>query len=189
MSAPIALIDANVLYDVVLRDLLMQLALSGLFRARWTTQINDEWTRNLLANRPDISAAQIEFTKTMMARAVPDALVEKFEGLIGALQLPDLDDRHVLAAAIKTGADVIITLNLKDFPREILEPHGIEVRSPDEFIVILSELAPDVVVAAARGCRARLINPTLSAEAYLGTLLRHGLARTTEFLHEHVGDV
>jgi hypothetical protein len=189
MSAPIALIDANVLYDVVLRDLLMQLALSGLFRARWTTQINDEWTRNLLANRSDISATQIEFTKAMMARAVPDALVEKFEGLIDALQLPDPDDRHVLAAAIKTEADVIISLNLKDFPRDILEPHGVEARSPDEFIAILSELAPEVVVAAARACRARLANPALSLEAYFATLLRHGLARTTEFLREHLKDV
>jgi hypothetical protein len=151
MSAPIGLIDANVLYAAPLRDLFMQLALSRLFRARWTARINDEWTRNLLANRPDIAFEQTEFTKAMMIRAVPDGMVEGYEGLIESLQLPDPDDRHVLAAAIKAEADVIVTLNRKDFPHEALQPHGIEVQYPDEFLAVLSGLAPEVVIAAARG--------------------------------------
>ncbi len=124
MSAPVALIDANVFYDAVVRDLLMQLALSGLIRPRWTQRINDEWTRNLLANRPDINPAQLDFTTTMMVRAVPDGLVGEFESLIGLLHLPDPNDRHVLAAAIKAEADVIITLNLKDFPQSALRPYA-----------------------------------------------------------------
>jgi predicted nucleic acid-binding protein len=178
MSAPIALLDANVLYDVVLRDLLMQLASSGLFRARWTARINDEWTRNLLANRSDLSAAQLEFTKAMMARAVPNGLVERYEALIDTLQLPDPDDRHVLAAAITAEADVIITLNLKDFPREALLPYGIEPLSPDSFLTIMNKVAPEAVIASARKCLARLINPPLSVEQYLTVLARHGLSNT-----------
>jgi hypothetical protein len=189
MSAPIALIDANVLYDVVLRDLLMQLALSRLFRARWTAKINDEWTRSLLANRPDISAAQIDYTKAMMARAVPDGLVEGYEKLIVTLELPDPGDRHVLAAAIAAQADVIVTLNLKDFPREALQPHGIDPWSPDQFLAILSDVAPEGVIAAARECRARLANPPLSADDYLTVLGRHGLTATAEFLRANSGGI
>ena len=125
-------------------------------------RINDEWTRSLLANRPDIPAAQIEFTKAMMARAVPDGLVEGYERLIATLELPDPDDCHVLAAAITAQADVIVTLNLRDFPREVLQPHDIEAWSPDQFLRILSDVAPEGMIAAARDCRARLAKPSLS---------------------------
>lgn len=117
MRAPIALIDANVLYAAPLRDLFMQIAVSRLFRARWTARIDDEWTRNLLANRSDITAAQIEYTKAMMIRAVPDGIVEGYEDRIADLLLPDADNRHVLAAAINAQADVIVTLNRRDCPR------------------------------------------------------------------------
>jgi predicted nucleic acid-binding protein len=185
MSSPVALIDANVLYAAPLRDLLMQLALSRLFRPRWTARINDEWTRNLLANRPDITTDQVEFTKAMMIRAVPDSIVEGYEGLISILQLPDPNDRHVLAAAIKTEADVIITLNRKDFPREALYPHCIEVQHPDEFFSVLSELAPEGVIAAARECRARLVRPVISVEDYLTVLMRQGLLATAAFLQKN----
>ena len=186
MSAPTALIDANVLYDTVMRDLIMQLALSGLFRARWSDRINDEWTRNFLANRPDITAAQLDFTKSMMARAVPDSLVEQFEGLIGALQLPDPDDRHVLAAAIKADADVIVTLNLKDFPRVPSIP-------------MASRLAPRTTSGGAGRAGPRRSWPPLrataasgssilpSVEQYLSALVRHGLARTVSFLRQNAG--
>lgn len=187
MSAPVALIDANVLYDAVLRDLLMQLAVSGLFRARWTARIADEWARSLQANRPDITAAQIAFTQAMMARAVPDAIVDNYTDLIGTLQLPDPDDRHVLAAAITAQADAIVTLNLRDFPRATLQPHGIEPCSPDQFVRLLAEAAPEQVITAARLCRARLVSPTLSADAYLATLTRHGLSATAAFLRPNSG--
>jgi hypothetical protein len=137
MSAPVALIDGNIFYSAVLRDLFMQLALSRLFRPRWTARINEEWTRNLLANRPDISPAQVGITKALMARAVPDALIEGYEDLIAGIVLPDDDDRHVLAAAIKAEADVIVTLNRKDFPPETLRPYGIEALHPDAFALVL----------------------------------------------------
>jgi hypothetical protein len=189
MSAPVALIDANIFYSAVLRDLFMQLALSGLFRPRWTARIDEEWTRNLLANRPDISAEQLGITKAFMARAVPDALIEGYEDLIGVVVLPDPGDRHVLAAAIKAEAEVIVTLNRKDFPREALLPHGIEALHPDAFTLVLIELAPQLVIAAARACRARLVNPVLSADDYLAVLARHELPETAAFLRAHSAEI
>jgi hypothetical protein len=67
--------DACVLYPAPLRDLLMQLALTELFRARWTDRIHDEWTRNVLKNRPDLTVAQLNRTRSMMNAAIEDALV------------------------------------------------------------------------------------------------------------------
>jgi len=107
--------DACVLYPAPLRDFLMWLALSGCFRARWSEQIHAEWKRNLLRNRPDLSAAQLDRTSTLMNDAIPDSLVCGYEKLIPGLFLPDPDDRHVLAAAIRCGASVIVTFNRKDF--------------------------------------------------------------------------
>jgi len=93
-----AVYDACVLYPAPLRDLLVRLGLSGRFRARWSAQIHDEWQRNLLRNRPDLTAMQIERTSGLMDRAIPDALVCGHEHLVAGLDLPDQDDRHVLAA-------------------------------------------------------------------------------------------
>jgi len=111
----------------------MHLAVSGLFRAKWTDAIHEEWIRNLLNNRPDLNRAQLERTRELMNRAVPDCLIEGYESLVPALVLPDPHDRHVLAAAISVGARVIVTFNEKDFPSKTLAQFGIEAQHPDEF--------------------------------------------------------
>ena len=100
----------------------MHLALTDAYRARWSAQVHDEWKRNLLLNRPDLTRAQLDRTSSLMDRAVPDGLVTDYELLVDGLQLPDADDRHVLAAAIKCNASVIVTFNLKDFPKATLAP-------------------------------------------------------------------
>lgn len=94
-----AVYDACVLYPAPLRDFLMWLGLSGRFRARWSAQIHDEWKRNLLLNRSDLTSAQLDRTSALMDLATPDGLVTDHEVLITGLTLPDPDDRHVLAAA------------------------------------------------------------------------------------------
>ena len=101
-----AVYDACVLYPAPLRDFLIRLGLSGRFRARWSAQIHDEWKRNLLLHRPDLTAEQLNRTSALMDRAIPDALVTGHEELIVGLTLPDIDDRHVLAAAIRCNASV-----------------------------------------------------------------------------------
>jgi predicted nucleic acid-binding protein len=111
-----ALYDSCVLYPAPLRDLLMWLALSDLFRARWSNDIHEEWIRNLLEDRPDLTRERLERTRDKMNSNIRDCLVTGYEPLIDGLTLPDPNDRHVLAAAIRASADVIVTFNLKDFP-------------------------------------------------------------------------
>lgn len=106
-----AVYDACVLYPAPLRDFLMWLGLSGRFRARWSAHIHDEWQRNLLKNRPDLTKEQLRRTASLMDTAIPDGLVHGYEELINGLTLPDPDDRHVLAAAIRCNASVIVTFN------------------------------------------------------------------------------
>jgi PIN domain len=185
MNGPVAVLDANVLYPAVLRDLLMQFAVGGLFQARWTRQIEDEWTRNLLADRPDISATQIAITRTLMARVVPDARVHGHEPLIADILLPDPNDRHVLAAAVRTHASVIVTKNLRDFPPSALEPRGLVALHPDMFVMGLAAADPLKVIASVRSCRTRLVRPPVSIDRYLNILLRHELAATATFLRAH----
>lgn len=96
-----AVFDSCVLYPAQLRDLLLSVAGTEQFRARWTEEIHREWVRNLLGNRDDITKAQLQRTVELMNQSVPDCLVENYEGYIDSLELPDPDDRHVLAAAIK----------------------------------------------------------------------------------------
>ena len=115
----------------------MWLALTDLFKARWTDEIHDEWMRNVLENRPDLTLSQLIRTKNLMNANVRGCLVTGYESLIPTLELPDPGDRHVLAAAIRVGADFIVTFNLKDFPEEALAPYGVEAIHPDEFSLYL----------------------------------------------------
>lgn len=174
--------DACVLYPAPLRDFLMWLGLSGRFRARWSETIHDEWKRNLLANRPDLTRAQVDRTSDLMDRAIPDGLVEGYEALVAGLALPDPDDRHVLAAAIRCGASVIVTFNERDFPSELLAPYSIESQHPDEFVSNLLDLDVIAVVSAAQFQRAQLRNPLVDVDRYLDILLHQGLVQTTKVL-------
>jgi predicted nucleic acid-binding protein len=177
-----AVYDACVLYPAPLRDFLMWLGLSGRFRARWSAQIHDEWKRNLLLNRSDLTPAQLDRTSALMDLAIPDGLVTDHEVLITGLTLPDPDDRHVLAAAIRCNASVIVTFNEKDFPPAALSPFGIEAQHPDLFIENLFDLDPAAVVAAAQRQRAKLKNPPMDVDRYIDVLLRQGLVQTAKSL-------
>jgi predicted nucleic acid-binding protein len=181
-----AFYDANVLYPAELRNLLMHLALTGLFRARWSNGVHEEWITALLRNRPDLSRERLERTRMLMDKHATDALVTGYEDLIGGLQLPDPDDRHVLAAAIRGHADVIVTANVRDFPADILAPFEIEAQHPDEFISHLLDLAPGVVVEAARRHRESLKKPARTVEEYLLTLETQGLTQTVSVLREYM---
>ncbi|WP_230204834.1 PIN domain-containing protein [Parafrankia elaeagni] len=114
--------DANVLYPNTLRDLLIRIAQSGLIQAKWTNEILDEMLTAIRRNRPEISVEKRDRLRGLMNASVRDVLVSGYEPLIDGLKLPDPDDRHVLAAAVKAGAQVIVTRNLKDFPAADLEP-------------------------------------------------------------------
>ena len=131
----IAVYDADVLYPNTLRDLLIRIAqLPHLVQAKWTEKILDEVTDNLRKNMPDITAEKTNRLRQLMNTAVRDCLVSGYEPLIAALDLPDPNDRHVLAAAIRAKAQIIVTKNLRDFPAERLAPWDIKAKSPDSFV-------------------------------------------------------
>ena len=178
--------DANVLYPAELRNLLMHLALIGLFRAKWSADVHEEWISSLLKKRPDLTRDKLERTRILMDQHAVDALVTGYEDLIPGLQLPDPDDRHVLAAAIRGHADVIVTMNLRDFPSDAIGPFGIEAQHPDEFILHLLDLAPGAVVAAAENHHQSLKNPPKTVSEYLETLERQGLTQTVSVLREYM---
>ena len=122
--------DACVLYPAPLRDLLVRLASAGIVRARWSDTILDECFRSILKNRADLKSEALNRTRELMTRAVADCMVTGFDDLVEALELPDVDDCHVLAAAIRAGAQAIITFNLDDFPEEKLGPYNVRRRRP-----------------------------------------------------------
>ena len=129
-----AFLDASVLYSAPLRDLLMHLAMRDLFLARWSDRVHEEWITALLRNRSDLTPERLARTRRLMDDNIDDALVRGYEPIVDQLTLPDPNDRHVLAAAIHGGASVIVTVNLRDFPTNILTTHGIEAQHPDTFI-------------------------------------------------------
>ena len=121
----IAVYDANVLYPSPLRDFLIRVAIEELVVARWSQRILDEAFRSVARDRPDLDPVRLARTRRRMCDAVLDSVVTGFEELEGALTLPDVDDRHVVAAAIRAGANVIVTFNLRDFPEAELARHGL----------------------------------------------------------------
>lgn len=154
----------------------MELALTDLFRAKWSYMIHDEWMRSVLKDRPDLSRGALERVRDLMNMHVRDCLVENFEDLIPTLKLPDSDDRHVLAAAIRGRADVIVTYNLKDFPEKELQQYGIAPQHPDDFLTHLLDLAAGPVCTAVQIHRKRLRNPGKTVDEYLETLERQALS-------------
>jgi hypothetical protein len=177
----VVLYDACVLYPAPLRDFLIRLATTGLFAAKWTERIHEEWIRNLLIKRPDLEEA-LARTRQLMNDAVPDCLVHNYEPLIAGLALPDPADCHVLAAAIRAGAQLIVTANLKDFPTEALQPFGIEAVHPDTFVEQQMDLREEIIVGVARRQRAALRNPPLTPAEFLDRLAAQGLVVTADRL-------
>lgn len=181
---PIAIYDACVLYSAPLRDLLMHLALTDMFRAKWTDRIHEEWIRSVLKNRQDLTREKLERTRDLMNLHARDCLVEGYEYRIPSLTLPDPDDRHVLAAAIQAQADAIVTLNLKHYPDSVLQPHGTNAQHPDDFVTSLIVIDESAVCSAVRQHRKSLQKPPKTVKEYLETLECQSLPKTVMALSE-----
>jgi len=185
MATYTALYDACVLYPAPLRDLLVSLAGTALFRARWTDQIHEEWIRNVVKKNPELTRDKLNSTRDKMNFAVQDSLITGYEPLVEALELPDPDDRHVLAAAIVGRANVIVTFNTRDFPTTVLQPFGIEAQHPDDFVLHQIDLHHPIVCKAVKVMRARMKNPTVSAATLLEILERQQLTQSAVRLREY----
>jgi predicted nucleic acid-binding protein len=180
-----AVLDANVLYPNLVRDCLISLAVAGLYSARWTEQINDEWIRNLKSKRPELSD-KVDKIKVLMNESVPDCLIDNYEAYIPTLTLPDAKDRHVLAAAIAGHADAIVTANLKDFPKDIIADYNIEAVHPDDFIMNQLELLPREALLTVKQVRARMKNPPICAADFILMIEKSGLPQTALHLRQWV---
>jgi len=174
--------DANVLYSIVMTDLIISLGSAELFHPRWTNQIHDEWTRNLSADRPDLEPAKIERRRKQMDAAIDDCLIEGYEHLIPNLTLPDKDDCHVLAAAIHGKAQAILTYNQRHFPKKALAPFGIAAPHPDDFLTALVDRHADEVKEILEEMRARKTRPAVSWEEMLRKIENQKLKQFTEKL-------
>lgn len=178
----VVLYDANVLYPSTLRDLLIRVAQAGLVQAKWTDQILDEVFRNLKINRPDLEEARVDRTRELMNRAVRDCLVTGYEPLVDALKLPDPDDCHVLAAAIRARAQVIVTNNVKDFPPDELAAWDIEAKGADDFVLDQIDLNRDSVYGAVQRIADSWANPPGTIVDVLAWLERDGLVQSVAAL-------
>lgn len=179
-NRPVAVCDACVLYSITMADLLTSLGEAGLYHPKWTRDIHEEWIRNVIAKlgaKGVVTREKLEARRDAMIESIPDSMVEAYEELIPSLTLPDNDDRHVLAAAIKSEATVILTINLKDFPQATLATWQLTARHPDDFISELLRSDPEAVCAVVREMRARRKRPPISAEDFLAQLERQGLRR------------
>lgn len=176
--------DANVLYSAALRDLMMELAVGDVFEPRWTEEIHGEWMRNVLLNNPNLTIERLVRTKNLMNASIKNCLVTGYESIVPELELPDRGDRHVLAAAIHCGANLLVTFNLRDFPTENLRQYNIEPLHPDQFILRFLNFNFEGVCKAAQKQRIRLKNPPKTADEYLQTLVELGLPLSSAQMRE-----
>ncbi len=163
----VVVLDANVLFPLTLRDTMLRAASEEFFQLKWSREILDEMERNLISTGTMLPEKAMRLRSTM-ERFFPEALVADYEHLIPAMQ-NDAKDRHVAAAAVKAGAQVIVTENLKDFA---LLPEGLEAQSPDEFLCNLYDLSPDQFVRMLRKQALDLQKPPFTFEELLMRLAR-----------------
>ncbi|MFD3189595.1 PIN domain-containing protein [Sedimentitalea sp. HM32M-2] len=172
----VVILDANVLFPFRVRDVLLTFAYEGLFRARFTEEIMAEWTQNLLERKPSLENS-INSQVNMIRQAFDECFVTGHMPLIEGLQMPDKDDRHVLAAAVRCSAQVIVTENKRDFPSDVLEEYDIEVLGADEMLVNTYELFPVEAARALGKVRGRYKNPRMNVSEFLLDLTRAGLPK------------
>ena len=177
----IVVLDANVLFPFTLRDTLLRAASEGFYQLRWSSQILDEMTRNL-ASSGTMSDEKASRLRAIMENEFPEAEVTGYEHLVAAMKNHE-KDRHVVAAAVRAGAQVITTSNLKDFADL---PEGIEAQSPDVFLCNLFNLDPDSFVELLREQAADLVNPPMAFHELLDRLGRVVPALVAS-AREHVG--
>jgi hypothetical protein len=184
----IVVYDACTLYPAPLRDLLVLLGQTRLCEVKWTQRILDECFRSILKRRADLSPEKLARTRELLEGAIPDVQVNGYEEFIeGITGLPDPDDRHVVAAAIRCGAQVIVTLNLKDFPESVLRRYGMEAQHPDDFVRDLIDLDEATVARVIQKQAARLKNPPKTLAEVLESLHQQGLPVSAALLKDILG--
>jgi len=173
-------LDTNIIYPIQIRDLMFWFAYEGLFIPKWSKHIFDEW--EAVMRRTGVDEDEIKKRMDWANLAFPDALVENYEPFIELLNLPDPKDCHVLAAAIKTAADIIVTNNLKDFPTDYLLKFDLYAKSADDFLTDMIDLDQEIATDAFKKLVANRRNPNLDENEVLSAFQRNGLTETADYL-------
>lgn len=176
-----AVLDTNVIYPIVIRDLLFWFAFYELYTPKWSSTIFEEWKNVMI--RKGITTEEAEKRVLRANNAFPDALVLNYEPLIANITLPDENDRHVLAAAIKSNANVIVTNNLKDFPEDYVQLFDIKAKSADDFLTDMIDLNPDISIKAFKEMVLNRKNPTMDEFEVLESMRKVGLSDTANYIH------
>lgn len=182
-----AIYDACVLFPAPLRDLLNRMAAAEIVRARWTEEILDECFRAILRSRKDLHSNALSRTRSLLIQAVPDCIVTGYEHHIASLNLPDENDRHVLAAAIECKASIIVTANLGDFPDETLSRYSIRAQHPDQFVRGLIDEHPFTIAAIVTRQASLLQRPSVTTDQLLSTFAQCGLNQSAAALRDLCG--
>lgn len=177
-------LDTNVIYPIVVRDLMFWFAHYDLFTPKWSMHIFDEW--DALMERKDVADVERKKRIDNANKAFPDALVTNYESLIDGIHLPDKKDQHVLAAAIKTNANVIVTNNLKDFPENYLATFGLSAKDADDFLTDIIDLNPETAVEAFQEMVLQRTRPDMDEFEMLEVLRNNGLRNTADYLHSQL---
>lgn len=177
-------LDTNVIYPLEIRDLLFWFAYYDLYTPKWSVHIFEEWED--VMKRKNVPSLEISKRINRANQAFPDALVTNYDKLIDGLELPDSDDRHVLAAAIKTNANVIVTNNVKDFPEEYVNSFGLAVKTADDFLTDIIDLNPEAATSAFKELVLNRTNPDLDQFEVLDILRNRGLLNTANYLHSQL---
>ena len=180
----ICILDTNVIYPIEIRDLLFWFAHYDLYTPKWSEHIFDEWAAVMKIK--GVSKEEISKRLARANLAFPDAFVSNYSGLITGLELPDKNDCHVLAAAIKTNANVIVTNNIKDFPKEYLSSFGLSAKTADDFLTDIIDLNPEEAIKAFKEMVLYRRNPDLDEFQVLDILRNRGLKDTADFLHSQL---
>jgi hypothetical protein len=184
----VAVYDACILYPFHLRNIVVQAAEDDLIEARWTDEIHDEWVRNV-ARRQHVPVAKLQRLCQVMNAMLPAATVTGYEKHIAAVNLPDSDDRHVVAAGIAADATVILTWNLRDFPPKELKKFGLRRETPDAFLSGVYDNVPELMVASLANARRNLTKTQLSAPDFVNMLPRQRLFQLAKRAQKHLGDL
>ena len=176
-----AVLDINVIYPLISRDLLFWFAHYDLYTPKWSKHIFDEWEEVMI--RKGLNKEDAKKRIAVVDSAFPDALVKNYENLISTLNLPDQKDRHVVAAAIKSNSNCIVTNNLKDFPQDVLDNFEIAVISADDFLVDIIDLNHEQAISAFKEMVLNRKNPKMDEFEILNQLRKCGLKKTADFLH------
>ena len=179
------LIDACCLAGALRRNMLLSLAEAGFYRVRWSSKIMTETARAIEIITEGKADAQKQVNA--MNRAFPEAIVDGFEAIekaIIAYGLKDVNDAHVIAAAVMCNASVIVTDNLKDFPAQHLRPYGIEAKSADDFLADCIDLDKVQAMAALNRMRLRLKHPEFTWDAISQKVEAQGLTNSASLMQE-----